>query len=149
MELRPEAGFGLAAILFIPIVFVLFMAFAIFLGYIGGSIFDGIMGTNATPIWMFAGLVGVYSSGKTELNGDFTVFGKFIIGLAMIPIAAFFSWFLAIFAVWFAPGTAYELTAMIGFDGNFQSLAFWGTLVGASIRFIPSIITAGIALASQ
>jgi hypothetical protein len=108
-----------------------------FLAYIGGSIFDSIMGTNVTPIFVIAGVLG-YSSLNQHVKTDF--WGKlehafnyfYMIPIVAIGIATIGDLFFAEIATTFM--------AMIQYDGSsIYSLALWGSITGVIIKFVSSI----------
>ena len=138
MSFGRDASLGIAAILLIPLGIILLMAGGMALGYVGGWLYDTILGTNALPIWLLGGLVGASSSIqidndlKNSLRGE-PVLG-FLVVLGLPWVLAIIAWLVSFIAIWFFDGTAEQLIYMLGYEGSFTSFAFWGSLISGYIR---------------
>lgn len=125
-----------AGLLFLFVFFVL--AFGLWIGYLGGTVFDHFMGTNIRPIYTLGSLVGIGISiavSQSSKSGPENLQN----GLGMVFLGPFISLIVAAPAAVFFSGTCQEFITMIGYDGNIYGLAFFGTFTGAIIKLVTSL----------
>ena len=115
------------------------LAISMLISFAIGSVFDAAMGTNATPIFVMAGIVLGMSSdyfGYAKLD-----FSSMVVTAIVTPLVALLgAWVVN----WMFPALAVSFMAMINFDGSLYELTFWGSSMVVAMRVILGIVLAAI-----
>jgi hypothetical protein len=127
-----------SAALLVGVTLVLLM-----LNYVGGYVFDYIMGTNLLPVFFMGALVGIgVSLRKPDKN---VTIGQQLRHsanwVAVYPFAALFG---ASVANWFFPETTKDFIRLAGYEGSIYSLVFWGAIIGGIMIFVKNIFLSAL-----